>query len=240
MRYVKILRKKIKSTFFYNIIQNWLHKPLKSFSDSFGEDLFVCKYFADLNNGFYVDIGCNQPKINSLTFLLYKKGWRGMNFDISERCVKLYKFFRNKDFNLNISIGSKKKKENSYIFYDNCSMNTVDENFKKYTSKSVNKEPLIKEIQQKTLNQILSENSIKTINYLNIDVEGNEMNVLKGFNLKKYKPNLVSIEIHDENCPPVKNDIFNFFIKCNYSLVSIYGWTYFFEKKRNAKIHFKI
>tara|TARA_B100000242_G_C42601158_1_gene283917 strand:- start:105 stop:464 length:360 start_codon:yes stop_codon:yes gene_type:complete len=119
-------------------------------------------------------------------------------------------------------------------------MNTVDENFKKYTSKSVNKEPLIKEIQQKTLNQILSENSIKTINYLNIDVEGNEMNVLKGFNLKKYKPNLVSIEIHDENCPPVKNDIFNFFIKCNYSLVSIYGWTYFFEKKRNAKIHFKI
>ena len=40
-------------------------------------------------------------------------------------------------------------------------MNTVDEKFKKYTLKSVNKEPLIEEIQQKTLNQILSQNGIK-------------------------------------------------------------------------------
>ena len=101
MSYIKILRKKFKSTFFYNVIQNWLHKPLKSFSDCFGEDLFVFNYFSDLNKGFYIDIGCNQPKINSLTFLLHKKGWKGMNFDISERCIKLYKFFRSNDFNLN-------------------------------------------------------------------------------------------------------------------------------------------
>lgn len=240
MSYFKILRKKIKSTFFYNVIQNWLHKPLKSFSDCFGEDLFVYNYFSDLNKGFYIDVGCNQPKINSLTFLLHKKGWKGMNFDISERCIKLYELFRNNDLNFNISIGPKEKEVNSYIFYDNCSMNTVDENFKKYTSKSVNKEPFLKKIQQKTLNQILSENSIRTIDYLNIDVEGYEMQVLKGFNLKKYEPNLVSIEIHDDSCPPVKNDIYKFFIKYNYSLVSIYGWTYFFELKRNSKIHFKI
>ena len=52
MSYFKTLRKKLKSTFFYNVIQNWLHKPLKSFSDCFGEDLFVSNYFSDLNNGF--------------------------------------------------------------------------------------------------------------------------------------------------------------------------------------------
>ena len=240
MSNIKILRKKLKSTFLYNVIQNWLHKPLRSFSDCFGEDLFVCNYFSDLKTGFYIDIGCNQPKINSLTFLLYKKGWRGMNFDISERCIELYRFFRRDDSNFNISIGSKEKKVNSYIFYENCTMNTVDEKFKKYTCKSVNKKPFIKEIQQKTLNQILSENSIKKINYLNIDVEGYEMNVLKGFNIRKYNPNLVSIEIHDQDCPPLKNNIYKYFIKNNYRLVSIYGWTYFFEKKRNSKIHFKI
>ena len=66
------------------------------------------------------------------------------------------------------------------------------------------------------------------------------MNVLKGFNIRKYNPNLVSIEIHDENCPPLKNHIYKYFIKNHYRLVSIYGWTYFFEKKRNSKIHFKI
>ena len=78
-------------------------------------------------------------------------------------------------------------------------MNTVDEDFKKHTFKSVNKEPEIRKIEQKTLNQILIENNVKVIDYLNIDVEGYEINVLKGFSIKKYKPKLISIEIHDKD-----------------------------------------
>ncbi len=240
MNYLKKLRKAIKSSFLINILQNLFHSPLKSYSDSFGEDLFVKSYFSELNEGFYIDIGCNQPKINSLTYLLFKKGWKGMNFDISRRCIDLYKVFRNGDTNLNISVGSVEKQVNSFIFYENCTMNTVDESFKNYTSKSVNKDPEVKKIYQKTLNQILIDNNIKRIDYLNIDVEGYEMNVLKGFSLSQYKPKLVSIEIHDIECPPVKNKIFKYFIKNKYSLVSIYGWTYFFEFKKNSKVHFKI
>ena len=211
MNYLKKLRKAIKSSFLINILQNLFHSPLKSYSDSFGEDLFVKSYFSELNEGFYIDIGCNQPKINSLTYLLFKKGWKGMNFDISRRCIDLYKVFRNGDTNLNISVGSVEKQVNSFIFYENCTMNTVDESFKNYTSKSVNKDPEVKKIYQKTLNQILIDNNIKRIDYLNIDVEGYEMNVLKGFSLSQYKPKLVSIEIHDIECPPVKNKIFKYF-----------------------------
>ncbi len=240
MNYLKKLRKAIKSSFLFNILQNYFHSPLKSYSDSFGEDLFVNNYFSEVNEGFYIDIGCNQPKINSLTYLLFKKGWRGMNFDISERCINLYKFFRDRDTSLNISIGSIQKQVNSFIFYENCTMNTVDESFKNFTSKSVNKDPEVKKINQKTLNQILYENKIKRIDYLNIDVEGYEMNVLNGFSISQYKPLLVSIEIHDNDCPPTKNKIFRYFIKNKYGLVSIYGWTYFFEYKKNPRIHFKI
>ncbi len=240
MDHIKKFRKKIKSTFLFNIIQNFFHKPLKSFSDSFGEDLFVNNYFSEINKGFYVDIGCNQPKINSLTYSLHKKGWKGINFDISERCIRLYQIFRKHDINLNISIGSIEKSVNSYIFYENCTMNTVDEKFKDYTSKSVNKKPKVERIKQMTLNKVLDENNIKNIDYLNIDVEGNETKVLKGFSLNKYNPKLVSIEIHDDCCPPTNNKIFKHFIKNNYNLVSIYGYTYFFEFKKNSKVHFNI
>ena len=240
MIFLKTLRKKIKSSYIFNILQNLFFTPLKSYSDAFGEDLFVNNYFSNISKGIYVDVGCNQPKINSLTFKLHKKGWNGLNFDISERCINLYNFFRKNDKNYNISVGNKEKLVNSFIFYENCTMNTVDENFKKYTTKSVKKDPDIKKIVQKTLNRILLENKISKFDYLNIDVEGYEINVLEGFSIKKFKPSLVSIEIHDKDCPPIKNKIYKYFIENNYNLVAIYGWTYFFEFKENKKIHFKI
>ena len=238
MGFFKKIRKRIKSSFIFNIIQNLYFKPLRSFSECFGEDLFIKNYFKDVNCGFYVDVGCNQPKINSLTFFLYKKGLKGMNLDISKRCTDLYDHFRKNDINLNISIGAKEKFVKSFIFYESCTMNTVNENFKDHTTNSVNKIPEIKKIKQKTLDKIFCEYYIKKIDYLNIDVEGNELNVLEGFDITKFCPQLISIEIHDRNCPPLDNNIFKFFIKNKYNLVSIYGWTYFFEYKKNKRIHF--
>ena len=75
-------------------------------------------------------------------------------------------------------------------------------------------------------------NRIKKINYLNIDVEGSETDVLSGFKISQFMPELVSIEIHDKNCPPLENKIYKYFIKHEYQLASIYGWTYFFYIKR--------
>ena len=240
MSFFKKIRKRIKSSFFFNIIQNLFFKPLRSYSESFGEDLFIKNYFKNIDDGFYVDVGCNQPKINSLTFFLYQKGWTGMNLDISKRCTDLYDHFRKNDTNLNISVGAKEKFVQSFIFYESCTMNTVDESFKDFTSKSVNKAPEIKKIKQKTLDKIFFEYNIKKIDYLNIDVEGSELNVLEGFDITKFCPQLISIEIHDRDCPPLDNNIYKFLLKNKYNLVSIYGWTYFFEYKKNKRIHFDI
>ena len=236
----KKFRKKIKSLFFYDLVTNYFGKYKKSYSENFGEDLFINFFFKDVKKGFYVDIGCNLPKNSSLTYLLYKKGWSGINVDISKRAINLNKVIRRRDISLNVSIGNQEKIVNSYIFYDNCSMNTVDEKFKKYTQKSVNKKPEILKIQQLTLDSVLKKFKVNQINYLNIDVEGNEMNTLNGFSINKFSPDLVSIEIHDKNCPPLSNKIYKYFLDKKYSLVSIYGWTYFFSKNNNKKIHFNI
>ena len=236
----KKFRKKLKSSYLYDLLTNYFGKYKKSYSENFGEDLFVNYFFKDVKEGFYIDIGCNLPKNSSLTYLLYKKGWRGINVDISKRVINLNKVIRPRDINLNISIGKEEKIVNSYIFYDNCSMNTVDKKFSEYTQKSVNKKPKIVKIQQRMLDSVLEKFKVNKINYLNIDVEGNEMNTLDGFSLHKFSPDLVSIEIHDKICPPLSNKIYKYFLDKKYYLVSIYGWTYFFSKKNNNKIHFNI
>ena len=234
----KKIRKKIKSSFFYELIKNYFGEYKKSYSESFGEDLFVDYFFQQKKKGLYVDIGCNLPKSRSLTYLLYKRGWIGVKVDISPRSIKLNNYIRSRDHNLNVSVGNTENITDAYIFYDNCSMNTVDKKFKEYTKKSVNKEPTTLRLEQLRLNTILQNHEINKIDYLNIDVEGNEENVLDGFAIKKYSPELVSIEIHSEKCPPTNNKIYKFFISNGYKLSSIYGWTYFFSKN-NKMIHFK-
>ncbi len=234
----KKIRKKFKYSFLYDLFINFKGEYKKSYSESFGEDLFVLYFFKNIKKGFYVDIGCNLPKSRSLTFLLYKKNWNGIKVDISKRSIDLNKIIRKRDINLNISVGNEEKTIDSFIFYNNCSMNTVDKKFKNFTEKSVNKKPEIIKINQKKLDTVLDNYNIKKIDYLNIDVEGYELKVLSGFNIKKYNPDLVSIEIHDKECPPLNNDIYKFFIDNKYNLISIYGWTYFFSKKVNKDIHF--
>ena len=100
-------------------------------------------------------------------------------------------------------------------------MNTVDKKFKEYTRKSVNKDPEVVKIEQLKLDSVLEKYNINKINYLNIDVEGNELNTLDGFSLNKYNPDLVSIEIHDKTCPPLNNKIYKYFLNKKYSLISI-------------------
>ena len=175
---LKQIRKKIKSSFFYELIKNYFGEYKKSYSESFGEDLYVEYFFKNKKRGLYVDIGCNLPKSRSLTYTLYKKGWNGIKVDISPRSIKLNNYIRPRDYNLNVSIGNNEKITDAYIFYDNCSMNTVDNKFKKFTEKSVNKKPTVLKVKQFKLNTILNNQKVKKIDYLNIDVEGNEENVL--------------------------------------------------------------
>jgi hypothetical protein len=46
-----------------------------------GEDLIASRLFPNQSTGFYVDIGAHHPTRFSNTYLLYTKGWRGINID---------------------------------------------------------------------------------------------------------------------------------------------------------------
>ena len=99
---------------------NLIHKFLtsKKFYYSFsGVDIVIKSIFKDLNNGFYIDVGCQHPIKNNNTYLLYKKGWHGINIDLDEDNINLFKTARPKDLNINIAVSDKPKDVELFFFH---------------------------------------------------------------------------------------------------------------------------
>jgi hypothetical protein len=61
-------------------LQSFGYAQPRSFSQ-FGEDRFLLRYFRDQTSGFYVDVGASHPFSFSNTYLLYERGWRGLNLE---------------------------------------------------------------------------------------------------------------------------------------------------------------
>jgi hypothetical protein len=169
--------------------------PKKSYS-MFGEDLIVEKFFKNKNKGFYVDVGCYHPIDGNNTFLLFKKGWSGINIDLNKISIDLFDRARKNDNNLNIAISNKSQKIKYYYRKKINMLNTIN---KKFAKSSFRKGFKTGSIQSQTLNAILNKSKFKNkkIDFLNLDIEGNEINALESIDLKKYSPKLICIEIHD-------------------------------------------
>ena len=71
----------------------------KSYSLS-NVDLIIDYLFKNINKGVYIDLGCNHPIKFNNTYLLYKRGWSGINIDSDFDSIKLFNKFRSNDLTL--------------------------------------------------------------------------------------------------------------------------------------------
>ncbi len=193
-------------------------------------DLLISYIFKNQKKGYYIDVGCNHPVFSNNTYLLHKKGWSGINIDLDKKCVNLFNTFRKNDFNLEAAVSDNFEEVDLFFYHDKSAINTIN---KKIVSLRKQKPNEIKKIKTKTLNSILEQSPFinKQIDFLSIDVEGNELNVIKGFNLKKYSPKIVvieyldlslkTIEINNFNIQNIINsEIYKYMVSNDYSLVN--------------------
>ena len=207
----------------------------------FGEDLFVQNYFRNKVKGFYIDVGCYHPLEGNNTHLLYKNGWSGINFDINHYSIKLFNFLRKRDLNIHSGISRKKNKLTMYYRKEINMLNTLDEKIAKIHFRNGYKK---KNIQVNTLNFFISKKfkKLNKIDFINIDVEGYELDALKSLNFLTYKPQLICIEIHnikkmyDTNYKYLKsNDVYNYLINKNYKVIWKNKYSFIFERRNNEK-----
>ena len=173
-------------------------KKYKKISYSFNAvDLIIDYLFKNKKKGFYIDIGAQHPISNNNTYLLFKKGWKGINIDLDEKNIELFNIIRPHDINLNYAISSSISEKDLFFYHDKSPINTLVERVSNFQKAKVKE---VKKVKTITLNKILENLKFTSdIDYMNIDVEGHELEVLKGFDLINYKPSVISVEYLDLN-----------------------------------------
>lgn len=213
----------------------------KSYSIS-NVDLILERIFSKIKNGVYIDIGCNHPIKYNNTYLLHKKGWKGINIDLDIESIKEFKKFRPHDTNICAVVSAKDgKKKNIYIYHSRSAINTVS---KKLVDKRSTKPKQIVERVTRSLNNIIENTSFnnKKLNLLSIDIENYEYQVLKSFNFNKYKPDVVVAEIHNIKQKDLeiytqsldfilKSNLYKLMLKNNYKLVNWIQSDFVFVRK---------
>ncbi len=190
-----------------------------------GEDLvveFLLK-LPDWSQMFYVDIGANDPVKYSNTFKFYKLGAKGVCVDPNPAFTRMYKRTRPRDIFVNAGIGFGKLKEadfyemNWHVFstFDKEQAEVIQAKYQgRNDIKSVKKLPLI------SLGDLEGKIGNNKVDFLSLDVEGLDLEILRQWNFNKVSPQLICVEIYDPKTNEKNMAIHDLLISKGYQLVA--------------------
>jgi len=157
------------------------------------EDVMLRRAFKDIKKGFYIDVGANDPVIDSVTKAFYDAGWHGINIEpVTEWFNKLQEA-RSNDTNLKLACGTKKGQNTIYDVVG-TGLSTMDKSIADKHANELDFEIKKEKIKVDSLTNICKQHANQDIHFLKIDVEGFEMQVLKGLDLKKIRPWIIVVE----------------------------------------------
>lgn len=156
------------------------------------EDVMLLRALRNIEHGFYVDVGAQDPVADSVTRLFYERGWRGINIDPVEYWYRRLCEDRPEDVNLNVAVGNDPGPLKLFEVLDS-GLSTVDESFARRHEQAgfALRERLVP---CRRLDSILDEYRPGTIHFLKIDCEGAERSVLESVDLRRWRPWIILLE----------------------------------------------
>ena len=153
----------------------------------FLEDMVLYCALKDVDKGFYIDVGANDPTNLSVTKFFYDRGWHGINIEpLPDKCALLAEM-RPRDINLCVGLGSERGK---LSIFETGMASTFLEEFAKGSNRKRQKNIL-------TLSEVYNNYAPpqSTVHFCKIDVEGYERQVLEGVkDWRKFRPWIFAME----------------------------------------------
>ncbi len=194
------------------------------------EDVIAARLLeSHLHQGFYVDVGCNDPVRLSNTLTLHAAGWRGINIDANPEVVERMRRQRPDDVSVCSLVGHPGQDRELVVFADDA-FSTADPLYAQRWAQSTEVVRRVA-LRSRSLTDILREQSAPPrFEFLNVDVEGMELEVLESLDFEQFRPRLIALEIHGfDTAEPRRSAVVRFLEEKGYRLRAYNGLTAFLE-----------
>lgn len=197
---------------------------LQTLQDTFGasrnsryaEEWIIRDFFNDERNGVFVDIGANHYQRESNSYYLEEYlGWRGLAVEPQTKFAADYAKRRPQTIFVPLFVSDKSDQQATMYVPANDLIASSDQSF---VQREGGDDAAPVQVNTATLDDILDRYEIDRIDFLSIDVELHEPEVLSGFSINRFKPRLVCIESH----APVRQKILDYFASQGYALLGKY------------------
>lgn len=167
-----------------------------SYAQNF-EDVLLWRALKHVANGFYIDVGANDPTTDSVTKAFYERGWRGINIEPLQSHYDDLLNDRPRDINLKCAAGNITGEievwECDIRGWGTAAMDVVEQHVADGHAGKFHKVPVLK------LSEICSQHVSGQIHFLKIDVEGFEKSVIEGMDFSLFRPWILVIEATKPN-----------------------------------------
>lgn len=162
-----------------------------SYAQNF-EDVMLWRALRHVEQGFYVDVGAQDPDVDSVTRAFYERGWRGINIEPVKKYHLALAGKRPRDVNLNVAAGCE---EGEIVFnvFEGTGLSTAVGAVAS-GHEEAGRERKQERVPVRTLQSICEQYHVAPIHFMKIDVEGFEADVLLGINLSRIRPWIVVVE----------------------------------------------
>ena len=155
------------------------------------EKELVWKFFGRKRDGVFVEVGANEPVDGSQTWLLEQNGWRGVLVEPqASHCDRLRAGRKNSQVFQVACSGPEMEGEMDLLVAEEEGSSTLQKQRDTHGTNFVSTE----RVKVTTLDKVLQAAGVAKIDFLSLDVEGHEIEVMRGFDFKKFSPALILIE----------------------------------------------
>lgn len=199
-----------------------------------GEDMVLRRIFEYQNKGVYVDVGAHHPKRFSNTYFFYRRGWSGVNIDAMPGSMRLFNKWRPRDINLEMGVGDKSGALDYYVFNEPA-LNGFSAELSK-TREEANNAYHVKEVikvKVSPLRELLAMHLVDNeIDFMSVDVEGFDLQVLQSNDWSRYRPKFVLAEILESSLYNLASDpVVQFMAQQEYFIYAKQVNTVFFKNE---------